>query len=41
MGGETVSVAQKAYCVKWFPANELNLVFGLIASISLMVSRHN
>jgi MFS family permease len=37
MGGETVSIAQKAYCVTWFPRNELNLVFGFIASAALLV----
>ena len=39
MGGETVSIAQKAYCVTWFPRNELNLVFGFIASAALLVHR--
>jgi len=30
--------AQKAYVVNWFSKNELNLVFGLIASVALLVS---
>ncbi|CAF0723161.1 unnamed protein product [Brachionus calyciflorus] len=41
IGGETVSVAQKAYCVTWFPTKELNLVFGFIASAALLGSSIN
>jgi hypothetical protein len=38
IGGETLGVAQKTYAVKWFNKNEVNLVFGFIASVSLLVS---
>ena len=38
MGGEAVSVAQKAYLVAWFASDELNLVFGFIASSALLVT---
>lgn len=38
LGGEAIFVAQKAYAVTWFPASEINLVFGLIASAALLVN---
>ena len=38
MGSETLSVAQKAYLVTWFSNDELNLVFGFIASSALLVN---
>ena len=41
MGGEAIFVAQKAYAVRWFDANELNMVFGCMASVALLGSSVN
>ena len=38
LGGESLAVAQNAYAVIWFKGKELNMVFGLLLSISRVVS---
>ena len=38
IGGESLAVAQNAYAVMWFKGRELNMVFGLLLSISRVVS---
>ena len=39
MGGECVAIVQKAYSVTWFSKEEMNLVFGLLTSGALLVSK--
>lgn len=38
IGGESLAVAQNAYAVLWFKGRELNMVFGILLSISRVVS---
>ena len=38
LGGENLAVAQNAYVVSWFKGAELNMVFGLLLSVSRVVS---
>ena len=40
LGGENLAVAQNAYAVIWFKGKELNMVFGMLLSISRLVSEH-
>ena len=37
LGGENLAVAQNNYAVLWFKGKELNMVFGLLLSISRVV----
>lgn len=39
LGGENLAVAQNNYAVLWFKGKELNMVFGLLLSVSRIVSR--
>ena len=41
LGGENLAVAQNNYAVLWFKGKELNMVFGLLLSISRIVSLTN
>lgn len=41
IGGESLAVAQNAYAVMWFKGKELNMVFGLLLSISRVGSTVN
>jgi hypothetical protein len=38
LGGENLAVAQNTYAVLWFKGKELNMVFGLLLSVSRLVS---
>ena len=38
LGGENLAVAQNNYAVLWFKGKELNMVFGLLLSVSRVVS---
>ena len=38
LGGESLAVAQSAYGVLWFKGKELNFVFGVLLSVSRVVS---
>lgn len=38
LGGENLAVAQNTYVVAWFKGKELNMVFGLLLSVSRLVS---
>ena len=38
LGGENLAVAQNTYSVLWFKGKELNFVFGLLLSVSRIVS---
>lgn len=38
LGGENLAVAQNNYAVLWFKGKELNMVFGLLLSVSRIVS---
>ena len=38
IGGESLAVAQNNYAVLWFKGKELNMVFGMLLSISRVVS---
>ncbi len=38
LGGENLAVAQNTYAVMWFKGKELNMVFGLLLSVSRIVS---
>ena len=40
LGGESLAVAQNAYAVMWFKGKELNMVFGLLLSVSRIVSNN-
>ena len=37
LGGENLAVAQNTYSVMWFKGKELNMVFGLLLSVSRIV----
>lgn len=41
LGGENLAVCQNAYAVKWFLGRELNMVFGLLISVSRLGSSAN
>jgi len=41
LGGENLAVAQNTYSVMWFKGKELNMVFGLLLSISRIVRGNN
>lgn len=41
IGGESLAVAQNTYASRWFPTNELNLVFGVQLSMSRVGSTVN
>lgn len=41
LGGENLAVAQNAYVVSWFKGAELNMVFGLLLSVSRVGSTVN
>lgn len=38
LGGESLTVAQNSYAVLWAKGKELNLVFGLVLSLQVLVS---
>ena len=38
LGGENLAVAQNTYSVMWFKGKELNMVFGVLLSVSRIVS---
>ena len=40
LGGENLAVAQNNYAVLWFKGKELNMVFGILLSVSRIVSFH-
>ncbi|KAA0201582.1 hypothetical protein HAZT_HAZT003894 [Hyalella azteca] len=41
VGGESLIIAQSAYAVSWFKGKELNTVFGLISTMTMVASTVN
>jgi ABC-type glycerol-3-phosphate transport system permease component len=41
VGGESLIIAQNAYAVSWFKGKELNTVFGLISTMTMVASTVN